>query len=375
MFYQMSVPKPWTAESESNRFWEMVEQVTFAEEMGLESVWFVEHHFRSEWSHSSAPDITLAALSQRTSKMRLGIAVVLAPMHHPLNVAVRMATLDILSRGRVDLGVGRSGYPYQIGAYGVDLKDAREMMYETLSIIPRIWTEEVFSHQGKYYQIPEREVIPKPVQKPHPPIWNACSQEDTAQMAGEMGLGCLAQTSVGLERAEKLIGIYKKAIKGAKPVGKFVHNQVAGNTVAFCTENRRKAQERGAELIDWYRAQQRIRDSYVWQGFDPAKVPEDYKWHYQRSIVDPVRRDETPSLQLIQQGGRFCIGDPDDCIRYIEQYEAMGVDEIMPLFQIGPVTHQEVMNSLRLVGKYVVPHFKEKAKREQTATAVVGDGG
>jgi alkanesulfonate monooxygenase SsuD/methylene tetrahydromethanopterin reductase-like flavin-dependent oxidoreductase (luciferase family) len=342
--------------------------------MGLESVWFVEHHFRSEWSHSSAPDITLAALSQRTSKMRLGIAVVLAPMHHPLNVAVRMATLDILSKGRVDLGVGRSGYPYQIGAYGVDLKDARGMMYETLSIIPRVWTEEVFSHQGKYYQIPEREVIPKPVQKPHPPIWNACSQEDTAQMAGEMGLGCLAQTSVGLERAEKLIGIYKKAIKGAKPVGKFVHNQVAGNTVAYCAENRRKAQERGAELIDWYRAQQRIRDSYVWQGFDPAKVPEDYKWHYQRSIVDPVRRDETPSLQLIQQGGRFCIGDPDDCIRYIEQYEAMGVDEIMPLFQVGPVTHQEVMNALRLFGKYVIPHFKDKARKAQVSEAVSADG-
>jgi len=107
MFYQMSVPKPWTAESESKRFFEMMEQVTFAEEMGLESVWFVEHHFRSEWSHSSAPDITLAALSQRTSKMRLGIAVTLAPLHHPLNVAVSMATLDILSRGRVDLGIGR----------------------------------------------------------------------------------------------------------------------------------------------------------------------------------------------------------------------------------------------------------------------------
>jgi alkanesulfonate monooxygenase SsuD/methylene tetrahydromethanopterin reductase-like flavin-dependent oxidoreductase (luciferase family) len=192
-------------------------------------------------------------------------------------------------------------------------------------------------------------------------------------MAGELGLGCLAQTSVGLERAEKLIGIYKKAIKQAKPVGKFVHNQVAGNTVAFCAEDRRKAFQRGADLIDWYRAQQRIRDSYVWQGFDPAQVPEDYKWHYQRSISDPVRRDETPSLQLIQQGGRFCIGDPDDCIRYIEQYEAMGVDEIMPLFQVGPVTHREVMNALRLFGKYVIPHFREKARKARASEAVSAD--
>jgi alkanesulfonate monooxygenase SsuD/methylene tetrahydromethanopterin reductase-like flavin-dependent oxidoreductase (luciferase family) len=97
LFYQIQVPKPWTAESESQRYWEMMEEVTYAEEIGMKSVWFVEHHFRSEWSHSSAPDITLAAISQRTSQMRLGIAVVLVPLHHPLNIAVRLATLDILT--------------------------------------------------------------------------------------------------------------------------------------------------------------------------------------------------------------------------------------------------------------------------------------
>jgi len=370
LFYQIQVPKPWTPESELNRFWEMLDEVTLAEEMGFKSVWFVEHHFRSEWSHSSAPDISLAALSQRTSQLRLGIAVVLAPIHHPLNTAVRMATLDIVSKGRVDLGIGRSGYPYQIGAFGAKLQDARGLMYEAVSIIPKAWTEEEFSYDGQYYQIPPREVVPKPVQKPHPPIWNACSQDDTAQMAGELGLGCLAQTSVGPERAEKLIHIYKNAIKTAQPVMKFIYNRVSGNTVAFCAEDRRKAVQRGAELIDWYRHQQRLRDAKVWQGVEPSEVPEDYKWHYQRSIADPVRRDETPSLELIERGGRFCIGNPDDCIRYIEQYEAIGVDEIMPLFQVGTVTHQEVMNSLRLFGKYVIPHFQEKEKKAAAAEAV-----
>ena len=106
LFYQIQVPKPWNADSETKRYWEMLEEVSYAEEMGMESVWFVEHHFRAEWSHSSAPDITLAAISQRTEKMRLGIAVTLAPLHHPLNVASRMATLDIVSKGRVNLGLG-----------------------------------------------------------------------------------------------------------------------------------------------------------------------------------------------------------------------------------------------------------------------------
>ena len=367
LFYQIQVPKPWTDQSEAQRYHEMLEEVTYAEEIGMTSVWFVEHHFRSEWSHSSAPDITLAAISQRTSQMRLGIAVVLAPLHHPLNIASRMATLDVISNGRVDLGIGRSGYPYQMQPYGSDLKDVSGMVEEYLKVIPGAWTEEEFSFEGQYYHIPPREVVPKPIQKPHPPIWQACSQDETARKVGEQGLGCLAQTSVGPERAEQIIRIYKEAIKNPTPVTKMVHNRVAGNTVAFCSENRAKAQERAAELIDWYRYQQRLRDAKVWQGYDPAKVPDDYQWHYQRSQGDAVRRDETPSIDLVKDGGRFCIGNPDDCIEYIEKYEAMGVDEMMPLFQVGPVTHEEVMESLRLFGKYVVPHFAAKEKREAAA--------
>jgi alkanesulfonate monooxygenase SsuD/methylene tetrahydromethanopterin reductase-like flavin-dependent oxidoreductase (luciferase family) len=369
LFYQIQVPKPWTDQSEAQRYHEMLEEVTYAEEIGMTSVWFVEHHFRSEWSHSSAPDITLAAISQRTSQMRLGIAVVLAPLHHPLNIASRMATLDVVSNGRVDLGIGRSGYPYQMLPYGSDLKDVSGMLEEYLEVIPGAWTEEEFAYDGQYYQIPPREVVPKPVQKPHPPIWQACSQDDTARKVGEQGLGCLAQTSVGPERAEQIIRIYKEAIKNPTPVTKMVYNRVAGNTVALCAENRQKARDRGAELIDWYRYQQRLRDAKVWQGYDPAKVPEDYQWHYQRSQGDTVRRDETSSIDLVNDGGRFCIGNPDDCIEYIEKYEAMGVDEMMPLFQVGPVTHEEVMESLRLFGKYVVPHFAAKEKREAAAAA------
>ena len=359
MFYQIQIPKPWTSQSESQRYWEMIEQVEYAEEMGLRSVWFVEHHFRAEWSHSSAPDVTLAALSQRTSQMRLGIAVVLPPVHHPLHTAVRLATLDILSKGRVDLGVGRSGYPYQMSAFGTDLQDATGIVEETLEIIPRAWTEATFAYEGRHFHIPPREVIPNPVQQPHPPLWQACTREETFRKAGQQGLGCITQASVGPERSAKLIQLYREAVRTATPVGKFVNNQVSASTVAYCAESRSKAVERGAGLIDWYRHQQRLRDAIVWQGYDPARVPADFQWHYQRTLGDTTRQDETSSLELIEQGGRFCIGDPDDCIRYLEQYAAMGVDEIMPLFQVGPVSHQEVMETLRLFGKYIIPHFQE----------------
>ena len=149
MFYQMQVPRPSSRSYEAERFLEMLDQVAYAEEMGLSSVWMADHQFRTEWSHSSAPDVTLGALSQRTSRMRLGIAVVVPPVQHPLHVAARTATLDVLSKGRVDLGVGRSGYPYQMAAFGTDLKDATGMVEEALEIIPQAWTEGEFTYQGQ----------------------------------------------------------------------------------------------------------------------------------------------------------------------------------------------------------------------------------
>jgi alkanesulfonate monooxygenase SsuD/methylene tetrahydromethanopterin reductase-like flavin-dependent oxidoreductase (luciferase family) len=250
MFYQIQVPKPWTRTSDYDRHWEMMDQVVMAEELGFESVWMPDHQFRTEWSHSSAPDVTLAAISQRTSRIRLGIAVVVPPVQHPLHIAARTATLDILSNGRVDLGVGRSGYPYQMAAFGVDLNNATGMVDEALEIIPQAWTEGEFSYQGKYFDIPSREVHPKPVQTPHPPIWLGCSQEETFQKAGELGLGCLAMSGGGPDRLTKLIQTYRDGIRNAKPVSKLVTDRVSISTLAICTESRKEAQERGAEIID-----------------------------------------------------------------------------------------------------------------------------
>ena len=369
MFYQIQVPKPWTPTSDFDRYWEMIDQIVLAEELGFSSVWLADDQFRTEWSHSSAPDVTLGAISQRTSQIRLGIAVAVPPVEHPLHIAARTATLDILSNGRVDLGVGRSGYPYQMAAFGTDLADATGMVDEALEIIPRAWTEGEFSYQGKYFNIPPREVHPKPVQKPHPPIWLGCSQEETFRKAGELGLGCLAMSGGGPDRLTQLVQVYRNSIKDAKPVSKVVRDKVSISMLAICSESRQKAQERGAEILDWYRHQQNIRDVRVWQEQDSTTVPDDYQWHYQRSTAsDLPKRDDASSLDLIKSG-RYCIGNPDDCLRYLEQYSVTGVDEIMPLFQIGPIAHQEVKETLRLFGKHVIPKL---TKQGQTTKDAVG---
>jgi alkanesulfonate monooxygenase SsuD/methylene tetrahydromethanopterin reductase-like flavin-dependent oxidoreductase (luciferase family) len=204
LFYEIQVPRPVSPVPEAERLREVVAQVRYAEEMGFDRVWFVEHHFLTEWAHCSASEVMLAVMSQHTTTMRLGFGVVLLPVHHPLHVAAKVATLDVMSGGRVDVGVGRSGNPYQLTPFGVKLEETRERWEEALSIIPRMWTEQVFSHEGKFYQIPPREVIPKPMQQPHPPMFSACSQDDTFQRAGELGLGCLCNVLGSYRRSKNV---------------------------------------------------------------------------------------------------------------------------------------------------------------------------
>jgi alkanesulfonate monooxygenase SsuD/methylene tetrahydromethanopterin reductase-like flavin-dependent oxidoreductase (luciferase family) len=366
LFYQIQVPKPWTATSESERIHEALEQIPYAEQRGFDSVWFSEHHFRPVWSHNSAPDLTLAAVSQRTSRIRLGVGVVLAPIHHPLHVAARMATLDILSRGRVDVGLGRTGYPYQLTPYGTDLGDTRGMWQEFAEVLPRIWTENEIEYQGRYYRIPRREVLPKPVQHPHPPLWSACGSDETARQTGSLGMGGLFGSEGGPERVEQLIAVYRAALPreraGSRP-------RAALMTAGFCHEDARVADERGTELVAWYLEQQRERARLVWRDYDPATVPADYQGYYardQRLASGPHPGEPTPH-EVREQGTKFCVGTPEDCIRFIELYEALGIEEVILLCAVGPARHDEVLNTLRLFGDRVIPHFK--AKQQKAAAA------
>jgi alkanesulfonate monooxygenase SsuD/methylene tetrahydromethanopterin reductase-like flavin-dependent oxidoreductase (luciferase family) len=365
LFYQIQVPKPWTAESEAQRIYEALDQIPYAEEQGFDSVWFSEHHFRPVWSHNSAPDLTLAAASQRTSRIRLGIGVVLAPIHHPLHVAQRMATLDILSRGRVDVGIGRTGYPYQLTPYGTDLKDTRGMWQEFADLLPRLWTEKEISYDGTYYKIPRREVLPKPVQRPHPPLWSACGSDDTARQTGRLGMGGLFGGEGGPNRVRELMALYRDALRTAPGNGSAAPPRAALMTAGYCHENPQVAAERGSELVGWYIEQQRERARLVWRDYDPATVPPDYQGYYardQRLAAGPHPGEPTPR-EVRDRGEQFCVGTPAECIRFIEMYEALGIEEMILLCAVGPAAHEEVLNTMRLFGEQVIPHFHAKEKR------------
>lgn len=380
LLFELEMPKPWSPTKEREIFHQALQQIVLAEEMGFEYVWFVEHHFLTEFAHSAAPEVFLGALSQRTTTMRLGHGVVLLPVNHPIRVAESVATLDIMSNGRAEFGTGRSGTPYQLAPFGVDLKDSRAMWDEALHIIPRIWTEEVFSYKGTFYDIPPREVIPRPVQDPHPPIWVAASQVETFQMAGERGIGTLCFTLGDPAQLGVRVDAYRDGISKAKPVGKFVNNQIGGFTVAYCDESNKKGREIALEAGLWYLGTARSRYDNEWAGVDIDSMPEDYKYHNPHAskrnvgygIEAQTSTDINPENML--DNGTFCGGDPDACIKTAERYEEQGIDQFLPLFQAGHIPHEKIMNSIRLFGKHVIPHFRDKEKKRQKAGEATNPG-
>ena len=159
-----------------------------------------------------------------------------------------MATLDILSKGRVDVGLGRTGYPYQLTPYGSGLEDTRGMWEEFAEVLPKAWAKGVTSHEGKYFKIPPREVLPKPLQKPHPPLWSACGSDETVRLAAEMGLGALVGSEGGPEKVGNMLELYRKTAKAADPAG-MVNNQTALMTAGFCHEDPRSS---GPGASSWW---------------------------------------------------------------------------------------------------------------------------
>lgn len=356
LLYELEYARPWPANFERDLFHQALEQIELADQVGFDCVWEVEHHFLSEYSHSSAPEVFLGAVSQRTKRIRLGHGVVLLPnaYNHPVRIAERIATLDILSDGRVEFGTGRSGTPAELEGFGIDPAESRAMWEEAVSIIPRMWMEDPFSWSGKYFSMPPRSVVPKPLQKPHPPMWVAASSPTTFLEAGKRGLGVLCFILGEPARLAHRVESYREALKCAVPVAGIVNDQVAGFTVTLCLEDEAEARAVGGPAAMWYTAKlgNIVGD---WRG----KVIPGYEYYSQMNdeARDLTRRDFGGLLA----NGTYCIGDPEECIRVIKLYEAAGVDQLICFMQAGRVPHEAIMRSIKLFGERVIPAFQPTA--------------
>ena len=352
LMYEIQVPEPHHPGIEQERYKQVLAQVDLADEEGFDYFWTVEHHFLREFSHCSAPEVLYGAISQRTKRIRIGHAVALLPgqYNHPVRVAERAAVLDILSDGRMDLGTGRSTTLIEMDGFEVNPEETRAQWEEAVRMIPRMWTEETFSHEGQFYTIPPRSVIPKPVQKPHPPMWVACSQPDSFRSAGEMGLGVLCFNLGGYAQMEERVGAYREALKNANPVGQFVNDQVAALCMIHVAEDDEEARRVAAPEGEWF--VNKAEELYQpWQG---RQVPSSYQFAV--SAVQEERVNKTAADHI--ESGAFAMGDPDTVIKVLKNYEAAGVDQILCFMQMGNLAHSRIMDSIKLFARHVIPYFK-----------------
>ena len=352
LMYEIQVPEPHYPGVEQERYQQVLAQVDLADEVGFDYFWTVEHHFLREFSHCSAPEVLYGAISQRTKRIRIGHAVALLPgqYNHPVRVAERAAVLDILSDGRMDLGTGRSTTLIEMDGFEVNPEDTRAQWEEAVRMIPRMWTEDTFSHEGQFYTIPPRSVIPKPVQKPHPPMWVACSQPDSFRSAGEMGLGVLCFNLGGYAQMEERVTAYRQAVKNANPVGEFVNDQVAALCLIHVGENDEEARRVAGPEGEWF--VNKAEELYQpWQG---RQVPSSYQFAV--NAVQEERVNKTAADHL--ESGAFAMGDPDTVIKVLKNYEAAGVDQILCFMQMGNLAHSRIMDSIKLFGRHVMPYFK-----------------
>lgn len=374
LLFEVEVPRPWVTGKERRIFHEALEQAVFADQMGFDTIWFVEHHFLEEAAHSSAPDALLGALSQRTSKARLGFGVNLMPgrVNHPIRVAERAAVMDILCDGRLEVGTGRSSSPYQLRAFGVDVEHTREEWEEATRLLPELWTREKFAYHGRFFSWDDEiTVVPRPVQRPHPPLWVASTQPDTCALAGHKGLGLLMPQLGGPESARDGIAAYKKAVANPiDPIGLVRNEECALFTCAFADDDDERGRTLGGQAAMWYLQCLSAIYANDWSGQPFDAVPDSYKYHaatrakglvtggtLSTGLTKEQMAADTAAAEMIEKGA-FCVGDSSRVLATLERYRAVGADRIVCVMQLGDLRHEDLMRSIELFGTRIIPALK-----------------
>jgi alkanesulfonate monooxygenase SsuD/methylene tetrahydromethanopterin reductase-like flavin-dependent oxidoreductase (luciferase family)/putative sterol carrier protein len=376
LFYEHQLPRPWTGDSEERLLQDALEQVEIADAIGIDYVWEVEHHFLEEYSHSSAPEVFLAAASQRTRRIRLGHGIVQLPpaFNHPARVAERIATLDLISGGRVDFGTGEASSQAELGGFGVDRDLKRAQWEEALDVVTRMMVEEPFAgHRGRFLSVPPRNVVPKPKQKPHPPLWVACSRRETILLAARKGLGALSFSFVEPEEAKQWVDEYYALIDSDEciPGGFSVNPKIAVVVPFMCHRDESTAIERGIDGAHFFGYS--LAHYYVFGRHQPGRTDlwRDFELNrtqrgFARDIVTAA--DAPLGMKLLQSGLgslRGAIGTPAQVRELARRYQAAGVDQVILVAQAGRNRHEHVCESLRLFGEEVLPAFAADADRTE----------
>ena len=326
IFYEHQLPRPWSEGAEQQLFDEALDQVELADRLGIDFAWEVEHHFLEEYSHSSAPEVFLAACSQRTKNIRLGhgIRQVIPQYNHPARTAEVIATLDLVSNGRVEFGTGESSAELELGGFRIPVEKKRDIYLEAVEQICNMLAMDPYpGYQGKYFEMPCRNIVPKPVQRPHPPLWVACSQRDTIRLAARLGMGALTFAFVDPEEATEWVDEYYGIIKSDEcvPIGHAVNANICMVSSFSCHHDRETAINRGLDGFKFFGFA--LGSLYAFGEHKPGRTD---LWKQFEALQDtaPEQIDITRSLSGSQGG----IGTPDDLRAHLRKFEARGVDQV-----------------------------------------------
>lgn len=372
LIYECQTADP-TRRGDHQIYTEVLEQALLAEAMGFDIIWAVEHTCLTEYAHMSVPEIFLAFVAGRTSRIEVGHGVICLPpkMNHPVKVAERCAALDILSGGRLHVGFGKGGTQQEAGTFGYDIADLPPMIEESMRLVPRFWMEDVVEHHGRFIDVPPREVHPKPLQDPHPPLYMACTHTDTLNDAGARGIGALVLGFAGPDQVAEKNAIYRKAYANRDPkqqVGLRPTEHLAALCPAVVLEDGKEARRLGI------RGQRFFMESIGHWGSngaqplpDPASWPDDLTrttGDGTTVIESAIGREKVTidfsDTNMALLNPNHAYGTVDDCIGYVNRLIEAGADEILFLNQMGTVPQWAMMETIRNIGEHVIPYFRGK---------------
>lgn len=397
LFYELQLPKPydkdtWDPDAEHRIYKEALEQIEFADKLGFDYVFEVEHHHLEEYAHSSAPEIVLAAASQRTKHIRLGHGIVLTPppYNHPGRVAERIAALDLVSDGRVEFGTGESSSWNELEAYHVPWDQKKAMWEEGTRVALRMMTEEPFTgYEGQYVTFPPRNVIPKPLQKPHPPVWVAGGRRETVLTAARLGMGSLGFGFETPEEAEERIATYWRLMREeCRPIGKAVNPAICVLSQFACAETEEEALRRAGDggqffsfalnhyyspLTGPYHNHGRTNIYREFVDTPPEERMARLQARSRDQLADLARQalalaekepeEENARALWRSARARGMVGTPQQLRERLLRYEQAHLDVILFIAQAGTRKHEDIMASLELFGKTVLPEFKERHEK------------
>ncbi len=351
VFYELQLPRPWGPDDEHQLYQNALTQVELADKLGYDYAWQVEHHFLEEYSHSPTPEMFLAAASQRTKNIRLAHGIMQLTTSPPARVAERIATLDLLSNGRVEFGSGESASITELEPFGREMADKRAIWEDGLRAVIPMFQDGGCEYDGPFFKMPFRNVLPKPIQRPNPPLWVACSQLETIEMAGRRGIGALAFQFLSADAAHAWVHAYYNAYtKRMEKLADYATNpNIALVSYFMCAETDEEARRRadGATFFQFAlrfygaatgRQRPRAGSVNMWDEYN--------KW----------KQENPDNAARALRGG--LIGSPETIRNKLRKFEASNIDQIILLNQAGKNSHAHICESLELFGREVMPEFQ-----------------